>query len=57
MKALFSRIIDFFNARDVFVFIGFGFLYYGIAREYNLNIASIVIGAIIILKGLTKWAG
>ncbi len=47
----FLRVID---ARDIFVFIGFLLLYAGIAH-FDPHIGMIVIGAVILVKGLVKW--
>jgi hypothetical protein len=55
MKKLFLRLISFFDARDVFVFIGFALLFTGLTYTYDVFIAMVVLGAIIIIKGLTKW--
>ncbi len=55
MKKTFKRIIAFFDARDVFVFTGFVLLFIGLAYTFDVFIAMIVIGSIIIIKGLIKW--
>jgi len=47
--------LKFFDARDIFVFTGFAFLFWGVSEEYGFGYASIVIGSIILVKGLTKW--
>lgn len=49
------RIIAFFDARDVFVFTGLALLFTGVTYKFDIFTAMIVIGAIIIIKGLTKW--
>lgn len=50
-----KRFVAFFDARDLFCLVGFGLLYAGIAGRFGHEIAMIVTGAIILLKGLTKW--
>jgi len=50
-----KNFLKFFDARDIFVFIGFAFLFWGISEEYGMSYAFIVIGSIILIKGLTKW--
>jgi hypothetical protein len=45
----------FFDARDIFVFVGLLFLYVGIAGEFDFYVGLIVIGGIISAKGLIKW--
>ena len=54
VKRLF-HLVKFFDARDYFCFAGFILLYAGIAGEFNHYVALIVIGAIILIKGLIKW--
>jgi len=55
VKKTFKRIIAFFDARDVFVLTGFVLLFIGLAYTFDVFIAMIVIGSIIIIKGLIKW--
>jgi hypothetical protein len=55
VKKILKRIVAFFDARDVFVFTGLIFLFIGLAYKFDIYIAMIVIGSIIIIKGLTKW--
>jgi len=55
VKKTLKSVIAFFDARDVFVFIGLALLFTGLACTFDIFIAMIVIGAIIIIKGLTKW--
>lgn len=49
------RLKSIISARDVFVLIGFMLLYSGIAH-FSHPVAMIVVGAIILIKGLIKWA-
>jgi len=55
MKSAFLRFISFFDARDLFVLAGLVFLFIGIEQKVDRPTAMIVIGAIIVIKGLTKW--
>ena len=55
MKKPLKRIATFFDARDAFVLVGFALLFGGIAYKFDVYIAMIVSGAIILIKGLTKW--
>ena len=50
-----KAVIRFFDARDLFVFLGLGLLFMGIGGRFGFDIAMIVVGSIIIIKGLTKW--
>lgn len=54
MKTL-KRFFSIFSARDMFVLVGFIFLYRGLSVRFGNEIAMIAIGAIILIKGLTKW--
>ena len=51
----FNRIFALIDARDVFVFVGFSLLFGGVTCTFDVFIAMIVVGIIIIVKGLTKW--
>jgi len=55
MKHTFKRILALIDARDVFVFIGITLLFGGITCKFDVFSAMIVVGTIIIIKGLTKW--
>ena len=50
-----TRLFALLDARDVFVAIGFACLYAGVALKYGNPVALIVVGAIVLLKGLTRW--
>jgi len=54
VKAAIKKIISYFDARDAFCLFGFLLLFVGVAH-FNVSIALIVTGAIILIKGLTKW--
>jgi hypothetical protein len=54
VKAAIKKIISYFDARDAFCLFGFLLLFVGVAH-FNWAIALIVTGAIILIKGLTKW--
>lgn len=49
------RFLEYFDARDGFVLVGFLAVYAGVAWRFGHDIALIVIGAIILAKGLTTW--
>jgi hypothetical protein len=49
------RWVKLFDARDLFVFAGFALLYAGISGHWDRYVAMIVIGSIILAKGLIKW--
>jgi hypothetical protein len=50
-----QKLVAYLDARDVFVLIGFGFLFWGLSAYFCVPIAAIVTGAIILIKGLVKW--
>jgi hypothetical protein len=49
------RLLAYCDARDAFVALGFCLLYMGLAWRYGHDVALIVLGSIILLKGLTRW--
>ncbi len=54
MKSL-TRLLGYFDARDAFCATGFILLYIGLAGRFGHDVALIVCGAVILLKGLTRW--
>lgn len=48
-------LIRFFDARDLFVLCGFLMLFYGIKERFGQDVALMVVGGIVLVKGLTKW--
>ena len=52
---MFKRLLSYVDIRDAFVFVGFLALYAGVAGRFGHDIGLITIGAIILLKGLTRW--
>jgi hypothetical protein len=49
------RFLGYVDARDGFVLVGFFAVYAGVAWRFGHDIALMVVGAIILAKGLTKW--
>jgi hypothetical protein len=49
------KILSYVDARDGFVAVGFLALYVGVAWRFGHDIALIVLGVIILAKGLTRW--
>lgn len=50
-----KRWLSYFDGRDGFVAVGFTVLYAGVAGRFGHDVALMVVGAIILLKGLTRW--
>jgi hypothetical protein len=50
-----NKITNIFDARDLFVFIGLALLFAGVGERFGYDWSMIVIGGIIVIKGLTKW--
>jgi hypothetical protein len=55
MRQWARRVVSYVDARDVFVAVGFAALYAGIAGRFGHDVALIVLGVIILAKGLTRW--
>lgn len=51
-----QRLIAYFDARDAFCAAGFVCLAAGLTWRYGADLALIVVGVIILAKGLTRWA-
>lgn len=56
LRGKFKQLVSLFDARDIFVLAGFVFLYLGVGEFFSYPFANIVIGVIILTKGLIKWA-
>jgi len=50
-----TRLIAYVDARDAFCATGFLCLASGLAWRYGADLALIVCGGIILVKGLTRW--
>ena len=50
-----KRLLAYFDGRDAFCGVGFLLLFAGVAWRFGIDVALITTGAIILLKGLTRW--
>lgn len=51
-----KRLLDYFDARDAFVLVGFLALYAGLAGRFGHDVGLIAVGVLIIAKGFRPWA-
>jgi hypothetical protein len=49
------KFFKFFDLRDLFVLIGFILFFEGIREYYGISISMMVIGGLILIKGLKPW--
>lgn len=49
------RLLATFNDRDWFVFAGFVAVLVGVSGRFGWDVGLIVVGMIILIKGLTRW--